>query len=98
MRIVCKLNVLMSKNNINQLQLSEAVGLSPATIGKLYRNQFERIDNATLIKLCKYFDIEIQELFAIENIEITNKTTENNLSGKPPTEKQDAASISRKSS
>lgn len=63
--MICKLKRLMEDEGLNQLQVSEATGLSPTTVGKLYRNQFERIDKATLITLCKYFRVGISELFEV---------------------------------
>lgn len=63
--VLCKLKRLMEDEGLNQLQVSEATGLSPTTVGKLYRNQFERIDKATLITLCKYFRVGIEQLFEV---------------------------------
>lgn len=63
--MICKLKRLMEDKDLNQLQVSEATGLSPTTVGKLYRNQFERIDKATLITLCKYFRVGIEQLFEV---------------------------------
>jgi putative transcriptional regulator len=65
MKVECKLKKIMDAKGIKQAQLAELTGLSPTTVGKLYRNQFERIDNATLITLCKYFQVGISELFEV---------------------------------
>lgn len=65
MNVKCKLKELMDREGISQLQLAEKTGLSPATVGKLYRDQFERIDKNTLIRLCKYFNVGIADLLEI---------------------------------
>ena len=66
MKVNCKIKHLMDKQNIKQSHLAEATGLSPTTVGKLYRNQFERIDKVTLITLCKFFRVGIADLFEVE--------------------------------
>lgn len=64
-KTICKLKQLMEKRGMNQLQLSEATGLSPTTVGNLYRNRFSRIDVATLETLCKHFGVGIEGLFEV---------------------------------
>jgi DNA-binding Xre family transcriptional regulator len=64
-KTICKLKELMKKEGLNQLQLSEATGLSPTTVGNLYRNRFSRIDVSTLKTLCKYFRVGIEGLFEV---------------------------------
>jgi DNA-binding Xre family transcriptional regulator len=65
MNVICKLRQLMDAEGLNQSQLADATGLSPTTVGKLYRNQFERIDKATLLVLCKFFNKNIGDLFEV---------------------------------
>lgn len=55
MKMRCKLLELMEKRGVDQKTVAAATGLSPTTVGKLYRNHFDRIDNHTVITLCKYF-------------------------------------------
>lgn len=43
--------------DISQQKLAEETGLAPSTIGKLYRNQANRVDMNTLDTLCKYFNV-----------------------------------------
>ncbi len=50
-----KLPALMEKRGVDQKTVAAATGLSPTTVGKIYRNHFDRIDNHTVIALCKYF-------------------------------------------
>jgi|GEM_PF-1035564 putative transcriptional regulator len=67
MRLNCKLKELMDSQNITQTALAEKTGLSPGTIGRLYRNQVTRIDEKTVEALCRYFQIRnISDLFQIE--------------------------------
>ena len=53
-----KLPEIMELHNLNQKQVAQNTGLSPSTIGKLYRGTFERIDNNTIETLCYYFGLD----------------------------------------
>lgn len=53
----CKLPELMKAKGIDQKTLAAETRLSPATVGKLYRSHFDRIDNHTVTTLCKYFGL-----------------------------------------
>ncbi|WP_256091112.1 helix-turn-helix transcriptional regulator [Nostoc sp. KVJ20] len=65
--MICKLKQLMEAENLTQTAVVEATGLSPATIGKLYRNQVGRFDENTVKSLCKFFNLKsINELLEIE--------------------------------
>ncbi|MDZ7966387.1 MULTISPECIES: helix-turn-helix domain-containing protein [unclassified Nostoc] len=67
MKLICKLKNLMEKEGISQLALSQATGLAPGTVGKLYRNQVNRIDERTIKEICKYFRLKsVSDLFEIE--------------------------------
>ncbi|BDA74353.1 hypothetical protein CAL7716_085190 [Calothrix sp. PCC 7716] len=66
-KIACKLPQLMEEKGINQKQLASATGLSPTTISKLYRNQLDRFDRNTILKLCEFFKCQsIAELIEIK--------------------------------
>ena len=61
-----KLPALMKLRGVDQKTVAAATGLSPTTVGKLYRNHFDRIDNRTVIELCRYFQIrELGDLIEI---------------------------------
>lgn len=61
-----KLPELMLREGIDQKTLAAKTGLSPTTVGKLYRSHFDRIDNHTVIALCKHFGIrKIDDLIEI---------------------------------
>ncbi len=58
MPVICKLKQLMDERGLNQLKLSQETGLSPTTIGNLYRNQvLRRIDCDTAEVLMDYFGL-----------------------------------------
>ena len=57
MKLKSKLPELMKKRGLDQKTLAAKTGLSPTTVGKLYRNHFDRIDNHTVKTLCKYFGL-----------------------------------------
>ena len=65
MKVICKLKQLMDEQGLSQTEVASATGLSPTTVGKLYRNQFERIDKDTLMALCKFFRTGIGGLFEV---------------------------------
>lgn len=65
--MICKLKDLLEKRGISQIGLAQETGLSPGTVGKLARGEFTRIDENTVITLCKYFDLNsISDLIEIE--------------------------------
>lgn len=68
MRVHSKLPELMKLSpNLDQKTLAARTGLSPTTVGKLYRGHFDRIDNHTVTTLCKFFGLEsINQLIEIE--------------------------------
>ena len=63
----CKLKEVMDSRGIqSQLELSKAVGVSPGTIGRMYRDQLSRLDFETVDKITEFFNItDISELFEL---------------------------------
>jgi putative transcriptional regulator len=57
MKLKSKLPELMKEKGVDQKTVAAATGLSPTTVGKLYRSHFDRIDNHTVTTLCKYFGL-----------------------------------------
>ena len=47
----------MEAAGVDQKTLAAETGLSPTTVGKLYRGHFNRIDNHTVIALLKRFKL-----------------------------------------
>ncbi|MFM2315044.1 MAG: hypothetical protein RLZZ04_4320 [Cyanobacteriota bacterium] len=67
MKIISKLPALMNSKGLDQKTLAVKAKLSPTTVGKIYRGQFNRIDNNTVMALCLYFELKsISELIEIE--------------------------------
>jgi DNA-binding Xre family transcriptional regulator len=68
MKVISKLPSLMeSVEGLDQKTLAAKTGLSPTTVGKLYRGHFDRIDNHTVTTLCKFFGLKsISQLIEIE--------------------------------
>ncbi len=57
----------MESKGLDQKTLAAETGLSPTTVGKVYRGQFNRIDNHTVKTLCMYFGLKtISELIDIQ--------------------------------
>ena len=67
MKLKSKLPALMEKRGVDQKTVAAQTGLSPTTVGKLYRNHFDRIDNHTVTTLCKYFGCKkLDDLIELE--------------------------------
>jgi DNA-binding Xre family transcriptional regulator len=65
------LQSLMDDADITQQALAKELKMSPATIGKLQRNRFDRIDNETIEALCSYFKLDsINQLIEIEKDDV----------------------------
>ncbi|MGK7948465.1 MAG: helix-turn-helix domain-containing protein [Xenococcaceae cyanobacterium] len=65
--MISKLSKLMESKGLDQKTLAAETGLSPTTVGKVYRGQFNRIDNHTVKTLCMYFGLKtISELIDIQ--------------------------------
>ncbi|GIN08704.1 hypothetical protein J1TS1_28490 [Shouchella clausii] len=56
------LRVLMAKNKMNIKDVAEKTGLSRTTISKLYNEQSTTIAFETIYKLCKLFDVDVNDL------------------------------------
>jgi len=57
----------MDSKGLDQKVLAVETGLSPTTVGKIYRGQFSRVDNNTIMVLCLYFELKtISDLIEIE--------------------------------
>ncbi len=57
----------MESKGLDQKTLAAQTGLSPTTVGKVYRGQFNRIDNHTVTTLCLYFGLKtISDLIDIK--------------------------------
>lgn len=57
-----KLHMLMAKNRVTQKELSEATGIRQATISAYYNDTSKHIVKDHIDILCKYFDVDVNEL------------------------------------
>jgi len=66
MNVKCKLRSYMDERNLTQQEVAGQTGLSPTIIGRLYHSRFSRLDNQTVIKICKFFNASLGEMFYID--------------------------------
>ncbi|HCY0777706.1 TPA: helix-turn-helix transcriptional regulator [Staphylococcus aureus] len=64
------LSMLMGKKRINASKLSKETGISRTTIYGLYHEKTESPDTKTVLTLCDYFGITLNEFFGIEKKEV----------------------------
>ena len=65
--MITKLPALIERANLDQKTVADRTGLSPTTVGKIYRGHFERLDMGTIETLCKFFGLKsISQLIDIE--------------------------------
>jgi len=66
MKLKSRLPVLMEREGIDQKTLAAKTGLSPTTVGKIYRSHFRAIDTHTVEALMKHFGLKtLDELFEV---------------------------------
>lgn len=66
MPLKSKLKDYCEAQNLTQQQLAARTGLSPTTVGQIYRNAFVRLDGGTAEVLCRFFDVQLGDLFYLE--------------------------------
>ncbi|PLZ94344.1 transcriptional regulator [Fischerella muscicola CCMEE 5323] len=66
MDVKCKLRDYMDNQDLTQQEVAARTGLSPTIIGRLYHNRFSRLDNQTVIKICKLFNVSLGDMFFID--------------------------------
>jgi putative transcriptional regulator len=66
MDVKCKLRDYMDNQDLTQQEVAARTRLSPTIIGRLYHNRFSRLDNQTVIKICKLFDVSLGDMFYID--------------------------------
>lgn len=64
--IRCRLSTIMGCRRITQKRLCEDSGLAPATVNRLFNENWMGIERQTLIKLCKALNVEVGDLFIYE--------------------------------
>ena len=58
---------LMKKRNIRKQDLRDQVGLSPATVAKLSKN--ENVSMDVIVRLCSFFDCKIEKIVEVREEE-----------------------------
>lgn len=66
-KVYCRLPILMAEQKppLNQADVHRETGLAKNTISNLYRNENDRIQYDTIVKLCEFFDCEIGDLLEL---------------------------------
>lgn len=67
MDVKCKLIDYMSDRGLTQQDVAGGTGLSPTIIGRLYHNRFSRLDNQTVVKICRFFEVPLGDMFYIDD-------------------------------
>ena len=60
-----KINELLSVKRISKNQLCKDLDIPRGNFNRYCRDEFQRIDAKLILKLCGYFDCEINELIEI---------------------------------
>lgn len=60
-----RLEELLKERGISKKKICSALDIERTNFNRYYRDEFQRIDANFLLKLCKYFDCEVGDLFEI---------------------------------
>lgn len=60
--IKCHLSTLMGERKLKISDITRDTGINRGTLTRLYHENFSRIDVEVIDKLCKYFDINVQDI------------------------------------
>lgn len=61
-----ELKKVLQDRDMTQSQLSSETGLNPSTVGKMCRQYPNRFDANTIIRICTYLKLKIEDIFKIE--------------------------------
>ena len=67
MAVKCRLKDFLEERELTQQRFAADAGLSPTTVGQLYRNSFRRLDNGTIEAVCRYFEVQLGDMFYISD-------------------------------
>lgn len=62
MTIVCKLDQLLKDRSLTVQQVYEATGIARSVLTEMRDNKRKRYDAGVMDKLCRYFDIPLNDL------------------------------------
>ncbi|MBU2869740.1 helix-turn-helix transcriptional regulator [Colwellia sp. E2M01] len=63
--IKCHLSTILGEKKIRVAELSRDTGINKNTLHRLYNETATRIDLEMIEKLCKYLEIQIEDLFEL---------------------------------
>jgi DNA-binding Xre family transcriptional regulator len=64
MLMKCKLQEIMDKRGLRQLEVAKGASVTPGAVGRMYRSQLNRIDTITVDKVTDYLGItDISDIF-----------------------------------
>ena len=67
-RIHMRIEELLKERGISKNQICKDLELPRGNFNRYCRDEFQRIDANLLVKLCGYFDCEIQDLLVIVDV------------------------------
>lgn len=71
MLMKCKLQKIMDERGLSQLQVAKGASVTPGAVGRMYRNQLNRIDTTTVDKVTDYLGItDIRDIFELVQEEV----------------------------
>lgn len=65
--IRCRLSIVLGEKKLKVAEVARETGVNKNTIHRLYNETATRIDLEAVEKLCRYLDIEVGELFLLED-------------------------------
>jgi len=66
MAMKCRIKDLMAAQRLTQQQVAGRTGLSPTIVGRLYHNKFSRLDSGTAETVCRFFKVDLGEMFYLQ--------------------------------
>jgi len=65
--IRCNLAVLLAERHVKISSVSADTGISRTTLTSLYKNASKGVQLSTVDTLCRYLNVEVGDLFTLEN-------------------------------
>lgn len=60
-----RLEELLNESGLSKKKVCSALDIERTNFNRYYRDEFQRIDVNLLLKLCEYFNCEVENLFEI---------------------------------
>lgn len=64
-----RLPELLNERNISRTRLCKDLDLQRTNLNRYYRDEFQRVDAALILKLCEYFHCDVGDLLEIREKE-----------------------------